>query len=113
MDKFIYNFIGTGIIASIVFLIVSIILFFIIREITLWYFKINKNTESLDRIATSIERLSALIGASIIKDDSSKTNMEGEEEDEEEDGEEEDEEEDGEEEDGEEEVAVFEEKKLS
>ncbi len=109
---FILSLIKMGFFGFIIWLIFSIALFLIIREITLWYFKINKNTESLDRIATSIERLSALIGASMIKTNAEEGKEEGEEETEEE----ETEEEEGEEEEGEEEgegVAVFEEKKLS
>jgi len=35
--------------------LIFIFLFFIIREIVLWYFKINKAVDSLDRIANSLE----------------------------------------------------------
>lgn len=37
------------------YMLISIILFFLIREIVLWYFRINKNTENLERIADSLQ----------------------------------------------------------
>jgi hypothetical protein len=39
----------------ILWFLVAVILFFSIRELMLWYWRINENTESLKRIADSLE----------------------------------------------------------
>lgn len=43
----------------ITWVIISVMLFFIIREITLWYFRINENTKNISRIASSLEKIAA------------------------------------------------------
>lgn len=54
-------FIGLGFLGAILLVILFVLLFFIIREITLWYFKINKNTETLENIASSLEKIATVI----------------------------------------------------
>lgn len=39
------------------YLLIIIFLFFLIREITLWYFRINENTKSLSRIADALDKI--------------------------------------------------------
>jgi preprotein translocase subunit SecY len=43
-----------------IFLIFAVVLFFVFREITLWYFRINENTDSLRRIADSLALLASV-----------------------------------------------------
>jgi hypothetical protein len=58
MDNTANFLIENGLFYFTIYILVSIALFFIIREIVLWYFRINKNTESLSRIADSLEKIS-------------------------------------------------------
>jgi uncharacterized membrane protein len=51
------NYLEYGFIGLIVIVIFFVFLFFLIREITLWYFRINKNTETLESISLSLEKI--------------------------------------------------------
>lgn len=62
-NQFFYQLMSAGFIGFILFISVSVVLFFVFREITLWYFRINENTNSLRRIADSLEEISATLAA--------------------------------------------------
>lgn len=47
MQQVFMDFISLGFVSFILVVLFSICMFFIIREITLWYFRINENTETL------------------------------------------------------------------
>lgn len=63
MNNFISDLISLGLVSFLLIFIFSLCMFFIIREITLWYFRINENTDSLRRIADSLEEISATLAA--------------------------------------------------
>jgi len=51
------NYLAYGFVGLIVVVIFFVFLFFLVREITLWYFRINKNTETLENISLSLEKI--------------------------------------------------------
>ena len=55
MDSSILYLFKSSFILILLWLLISLILFLAIREIVLWYFKINEVSSSLDRIANSLE----------------------------------------------------------
>jgi hypothetical protein len=57
MNLLFQKILATGTIFIILWVLLVIIMFFIIREITLWYFRINENTDNIKRIADSLEKL--------------------------------------------------------
>jgi len=57
MNSLIQKTFAVGSILVIFWILLVIFLFFFIREITLWYFRINENTENIKRIADSLEKL--------------------------------------------------------
>lgn len=54
---FLRDIISAGYIGFILVLALFILSFFLIREVTLWYFRINKNTETLENISISLEKI--------------------------------------------------------
>lgn len=78
-NQFFYSSALSGLLGFVFFILVAIILFILFRDITLWYFKINENTDSLRRIAESLEEISATLAAdeviteeTVIDDENSK-----------------------------------------
>jgi hypothetical protein len=61
--KTLFDFLSIGFIGFVIYILVAVFLFFLFREITLWYFRINENTNSLRRIADSLEEISATLAA--------------------------------------------------
>lgn len=55
MENLVLDLIKSSFISIIFWLLISILFFLVIREIVLWYFKINEAVDSLDRIANSLE----------------------------------------------------------
>lgn len=53
------NPVDNGVVGMVLFLLLFIILFILGREIILWYFRINENTETLKEISLSLEKISA------------------------------------------------------
>lgn len=62
-NQFFSSLFTSGFVGFILFVLVSVILFIIFRDLTLWYFRINENTDSLRRIAESLEEISATLAA--------------------------------------------------
>lgn len=58
---FVREAISTGFIGFVLIIALLFLSFFLIREITLWYFKINKNTETLENISLSLEKIAIAI----------------------------------------------------
>ena len=52
------QFISLGFVSFLLAFTFGVCIFFIIREITLWYFKINENTESMKSIENSLRKIS-------------------------------------------------------
>jgi|GEM_PF-5286351 hypothetical protein len=63
LNSFIYSLSSSGFFGFLLFILVAIILFIVFRDITLWYFRINENTDSLKRIADSLEEISSTLAA--------------------------------------------------
>ncbi len=76
MNNSLFRLFTEGFTSFFIFLLFSVGLFFIIREIALWYFRINKNTESLDRIANSLEKIAVAADFLAIDIDSKGINKE-------------------------------------
>jgi len=57
MESFLVDILTKNILLIIVFLLIALFLFFVFREIILWYFRINENTEYMRKISNSLERL--------------------------------------------------------
>lgn len=57
MNDIISGFISFGFISFLLAFIFSVCMFFIIREITMWYFRINENTETLKSIDDSLRKI--------------------------------------------------------
>lgn len=55
MDSSILYLFKSSFLLILLWLLISLLLFLAIREIVLWYFKINEVSNSLDRIANSLE----------------------------------------------------------
>jgi hypothetical protein len=61
---------GGGILIFIFWFFFGVVIFLLFREIILWYWRINENTESLKRIADSLENISMVVNLAVV--DSSK-----------------------------------------
>lgn len=57
MEPLINKYLSFGFVSFIIYFLTAVILLYLIREITLWYFKIDKNTETFERIAESLEKI--------------------------------------------------------
>lgn len=61
MNKIFFLFnnpVDNGLVGIILFVAFIILLFILGREIILWYFRINENTETLKKISSSLEKIS-------------------------------------------------------
>jgi hypothetical protein len=59
MNSTIFSFSNIGPLVFILWFVMAILFFFLIRELMLWYWRINENTESLKRIADALEEIAA------------------------------------------------------
>jgi len=57
MQNLIAQFLSSGFIGFLLFFLFCVCMFFIVREITTWYFKINENTETLKSIDDSLRKI--------------------------------------------------------
>lgn len=64
ISSFLFQTINSSFPTFVIVILASLILFFVIREITLWYFKIDENTDNLKRIADSLEFITLQISNS-------------------------------------------------
>ncbi len=55
MENILFHAAQTGALAIVMWVCVSLFFFLLVRELMLWYWKINQNSESLSRIADSLE----------------------------------------------------------
>lgn len=67
MTNFLINILADSALLFVLLLIIVVLLFFFIRELTLWYFKINQNTESLSRIAYALEKIVKINNSTAVK----------------------------------------------
>lgn len=58
-----FHFTSSSFFSFIIFFFFSLILFLLFRQLFLWYFRINENTDSLRRIADSLEEISVTLAA--------------------------------------------------
>jgi CHASE3 domain sensor protein len=59
MSSTIFSFSNLGPLVFVLWFVMGILFFLLIRELMLWYWRINENTESLKRIADSLEIIAA------------------------------------------------------
>jgi len=59
MNSTIFSFSNIGPLVFLLWFVMAILFFLLIRELMLWYWRINENTESLKRIADALEEIAA------------------------------------------------------